>query len=141
MENNDIYFSKSNNTFYLYDLKPRYDLAGTWPSDAVLVSSEVYNEFTSEPPSGKVRGGDENGMPAWVDTPVQPNSELRKAELASLSNSYKEETYLLNMAWLAASVNDGDSEQPKKTIVEAQLDALKLKFQNDRAAIIAKYPV
>ncbi|PTM35895.1 hypothetical protein DA103_08930 [Enterobacter cloacae] len=140
MENNDIYFSKSNNTFYLYDLKPRYDLAGTWPSDAVLVSSEVYNEFTSEPPSGKVRGGDENGMPAWVDIPVQPNSELRKAALAALSSTYQDDIEKLNRAWLAAAVNDGVNETAKKDVVLAQINTRKTQYATDRAAIIAQYP-
>ncbi|MFP8697872.1 tail fiber assembly protein [Enterobacter asburiae] len=140
MENNNIYFSKSNNTFYLYDLKPRYDLAGTWPSDAVLVSSEVYNEFTSEPPSGKVRGGDENGMPAWVDIPVQPNSELRKAALAALSSAYQDDIEKLNRAWLAAAVNDGVNETAKKDVVLAQINTRKTQYATDRAAIIAQYP-
>ncbi|EPE9214225.1 tail fiber assembly protein [Escherichia coli] len=140
MENNNIYFSKSNNTFYLYDLKPRYDLAGTWPSDAVLVSSEVYNEFTSEPPSGKVRGGDENGMPAWVDIPVQPNSELRKAALAALSSTYQDDIEKLNRAWLAAAVNDGVNETAKKDVVLAQINTRKTQYATDRAAIIAQYP-
>lgn len=140
MGNNDIYFSKSNNTFYLYALKPRYDLAGTWPPDAVLVSSEVYNEFTSEPPSGKMRGGDENGMPAWVDTPVQPNSELRKAALAALSSTYQDDIEKLNRAWLAAAVNDGANETAKKDVVLAQINTRKTQYATDRAAIIAQYP-
>ncbi len=141
MKNNDIYFSKSKNTFYLYELKPRYDLAGTWPPDAVLVSSELYNEFTSEPPPGKVRGGDENGMPAWVDIPVQPNSELRKAALAALSSTYQDDIEKLNRAWLAAAINDGVNETAKKDVVLAQINTRKTQYANDRAAIIAQYPV
>lgn len=139
MGNNDIYFSKSKNTFYLYELKPRYDLAGTWPPDAVMVSAEVYNEFTSEPPPGKMRGGDENGMPAWVDIPVQPNSELRKAALAALSSTYQDDIEKLNRAWLAAAVSDGVNESDKKDAVLEQINKRKIQYANDRASIIARY--
>ncbi|ENC8284283.1 tail fiber assembly protein [Escherichia coli] len=139
MKNNDIYFSKSKNTFYLYELKPRYDLAGTWPPDAVMVSAEVYNEFTSEPPPGKMRGGDDNGTPAWIDIPVSHNSELLKAELATLSSTYQDDIEKLNRAWLAAAVSDGVNESAKKDAVLEQINKRKIQYANDRASIIARY--
>ncbi|HAV8374059.1 TPA: tail fiber assembly protein [Escherichia coli] len=139
MKNNDIYFSKSKNTFYLYELKPRYDLAGTWPTDAVMVSAEVYNEFTSEPPPGKMRGGDDNGTPAWIDIPVRHNSELLKAELATLSSTYQDDIEKLNRAWLAAAVSDGVNESAKKDAVLEQINKRKIQYANDRASIIARY--
>ncbi len=139
MKNNDIYFSKSKNTFYLYELKPRYDLAGTWPPDAVMVSAEVYNEFTSEPPPGKMRGGDDNGTPAWIDIPVRHNSELLKAELATLSSTYQDDIEKLNRAWLSAAVSDGVNESAKKDAVLEQINKRKIQYANDRASIIARY--
>lgn len=134
-------YSASKNAFYSYEWKEDYDAAGTWPDDAVDVSDDVWKEFTSEPPAGKVRASDSSGRPVWIDKPAPPNSELRKAALSALSNTYQDDIEKLNMAWLAAAVNDGVNETAKKDVILAQINTRKTQYTNDRAAIIAQYPV
>jgi len=109
-------YSASKNALYSYEWKGEYEAAEIWPADAVDVSDDVWEEYSSEPPAGEVRASDTSGMPVWIDKPAQPNSELRKAALAALSTKYKEDSYLLNMAWLAAMVKESESETPKKKL-------------------------
>lgn len=105
-----------------------------------LVSEDIFNEFSGNPPSGKIKGADENGMPCWSDAPPIPNIELRKAALAVLIATYQDDIEKLNRSWLAAAVNGGVNETAKKDVVLTQITARKTQYANDRAAIIAQYP-
>ncbi|HDT5075900.1 TPA: tail assembly chaperone [Enterobacter asburiae] len=134
----DYVFSATTLGFYPVELQEVYEQSGTWPSDALPVTNETYLEFLS-PPEGKMRGA-LNGLPVWVDIPTPPNSELRKAALSTLSNTYQDDIEKLNRAWLAAAVNDGVNETAKKDVVLAQINARKTQYASDRAAIIAQYP-
>lgn len=67
----NYYYSPSENAFFLYALKGRYDAAGSWPTDAVGVSDDVFFEYgLGLPPAGKERAA-VNGMPGWVDIPAR----------------------------------------------------------------------
>lgn len=134
----DYVFSATTLAFYPVELQEVYEQSGKWPSDALPVTNETYLEFLS-PPEGKMRGA-LNGLPVWVDIPAPPNSELRKAALSVLSNTYQDDIEKLNRAWLAAAVNDGVNETAKKDVVLAQINARKAQYASDRAAIIAQYP-
>lgn len=134
-------YSASKNAFYSYEWKDEYDAAGTWPADAVDVSDDTWREYSAEPPVGKFLSSDASGMPVWIDKPAPSNLELRKAALTDLSNKYKEDSYLLNMAWVAAAVKDGTGEASRKDAITTQLNALDTQYKTDRAAIIAQYPI
>lgn len=111
-----------------------------WPSDAVLLTEEETSEYWMvSPPDGK-KLGVINGKPGWVDIPLPPNSELRKAALATLSSTYQDDIEKLNRALLAAAVNDVVNETAKKDVVLSQINNRKTQYANDRAAIIAQYP-
>lgn len=69
------YFSATTNGFYPLSMKPDYDAAGSWPTDAKEVSIDVFNEFTGIPPAGKMRGVDKKGQPCWVDIPPPTHAE------------------------------------------------------------------
>ncbi|WP_410376818.1 tail assembly chaperone [Enterobacter sp. CPE_E423] len=116
-----------------------YENAGWDLSDITEIDDLVFQTFTSAPPEGKQLGV-VNGMPAWVEKPLPPNSELRKAALTSLSKIYQDDIFNLNMAWVAAGVNDGVNEIAKKDVVLAQINNRKTQYAIDRAAIIAQYP-
>ncbi|ASG41950.1 tail fiber assembly protein [Enterobacter roggenkampii] len=74
-------FSPSLNQFYSIDQKQLYINAGSWPDDASDVSDDIFNEYSSTPPEGKIRGVD-NGMPVWVDVPPPTTEQLvSQAEL------------------------------------------------------------
>lgn len=72
----NIYFSAINNAFYPEELKQSYLSSGTWPVDALLVESNVFDEFAlGEIPEGKVRGAGNDGYPAWLDIPPPTHEE------------------------------------------------------------------
>lgn len=127
------------NAFFPFSLQEDYVAAGTWPANGVEVDEATFAAFQNPPP-GKVRAADSEGNPSWVDIPPIPNSELRKAALASLSKVYQDDIFKLHMAWVAAGVNDGSNEIPKKDVVLAQISARTTQYSSDRAAIIAQYP-
>ncbi|HHL2824791.1 TPA: hypothetical protein ACQ431_003022 [Citrobacter murliniae] len=129
------YYSASTIGFYLSELNP------VMPNDAVEIDEDTWRQYLATPPEGKVLGSDEEGKPAFVDKPVQPNSELLKAALTSLSTKYQDDIEVLNRAWLAAAVNDGVNETTKKDAVVVQITARKSQYASDRAAVIAQYPV
>jgi len=66
-----IVFSPSSGNFYAADLRHSYEASGTWPTDAVDVSDDVWETFIGNPPSGKVLGA-VNGAPGWVVAPPMP---------------------------------------------------------------------
>lgn len=89
----DYRYSKSNNSFYPYEMKESYESSGTWPDDGVDVTDEVFITYISNPPDGKVRGPDDKGMPSWVDIPpkspeqLKQESEAKKTSLRQISDS------------------------------------------------------
>jgi len=72
---NEYIFSPGKNAFYPLSLQSEYEAAGTWPDDGVPVDSDVYIQFTGQPPVGKVRGVVDD-MPSWVDVPPPSHDEL-----------------------------------------------------------------
>lgn len=65
----NYFYSSKTNAFYPLILKEEYESANSWPADAVAVSDEVYMNYSANPPAGKVRAGDNNGYPDWIDIP------------------------------------------------------------------------
>ncbi|ELF1164062.1 tail fiber assembly protein [Salmonella enterica] len=72
--------------------------------------------------------------------PEPTNDEKRKNALLNLSQEYQSDILQLNTAWLAAAVSDGINETTKKDSVIAQINDRKVRYSQDRASIIAKYP-
>lgn len=87
------FYSAKNNAFYDEGLMDSYVAANSWPDDAIEVSNEVFVEFISNPPAGKVRAP-VDGLPAWADIPPPTHDELvssAKAEVqrrADSANAY-----------------------------------------------------
>lgn len=81
------FFSAEMNSFYPEELKEEYIKAGTFPDDSILVGSDVFSEYSQNPPDGKMRGV-KRGKPAWIDLPPPSKIELttiarqKKAELS-----------------------------------------------------------
>jgi hypothetical protein len=79
----NMYYSASKNTFYPSSFKTSYVSNNSWPADAVKVSDAIWKEFGQGlPPKGKVRGGGEDGLPCWVDTPVIELTQQSQVERA-----------------------------------------------------------
>lgn len=77
--NKTYIYSASQDAFFPISLKDIYEDAGTWPDGGVEVDDDTFEMFTSIPPEGKVRGGDKEGMPAWVDAPPLTKEQLISA--------------------------------------------------------------
>lgn len=72
------HYSPSKNTFYPDDLKQVYIDAGTFPSDTVEVSDDVWLEFAgNHPPEGKQRAAGHDNLPCWVDIPLPDIEDAR----------------------------------------------------------------
>ncbi|WP_279379420.1 tail fiber assembly protein [Sodalis glossinidius] len=86
MMNNERYvFSGTTGAFYPLSRKQGYVDAGSWPDDGVEVKEDIFMKFQNPPP-GKLRGGDANGYPCWVDTPPPTlEDERRSAALTKKS--------------------------------------------------------
>lgn len=69
-------FSPANKTFYSLLWKEEFDASESWPDDAVEVTDEIFAEFSSDPPFGKMLGAGKDGLPAWIDIPAPSREEL-----------------------------------------------------------------
>lgn len=78
---NNYKFSATTAGFYPIEMLDSYKQAGTLPADLVDVTDEIYDEFTSQPPEGKTRGSNPQGLPAWVNIP-QPTPEQMRSQAA-----------------------------------------------------------
>lgn len=76
MNDFEFYYSAKTNSFYAFDLRDRYEMAGTWPDDATGVSNDIFYEYSSQPPDGKVRSCDVSGMPVWDDIPKPTDEQI-----------------------------------------------------------------
>lgn len=101
-----------------YFLKPEYEANGMWPEEGIDVALSVSDEYTGQPPDGKVLGAGVDGMPAWVDAPPPSQDELVKQATA-------EKAARINQA--NAYIND--RQWPGKAVL-GRLDANEMKMYN-----------
>ncbi|RRO04519.1 tail fiber assembly protein [Pectobacterium aquaticum] len=87
-------YSASKNSFYPVDLKGRYQNAGTWPDDGVMVDESVFTEFSAKTaPFGMSRVAGNDGLPYWDKMPpvsipeMVQAAEQQKARLLMSANA------------------------------------------------------
>ncbi len=69
-------FSSEKLGFYNSDDSELYITAGSWPTDLVEITEDMYSTYAGVGiPSGKMLGC-EAGMPTWVDLPLKTTDEL-----------------------------------------------------------------
>lgn len=89
--NMTIYFySASRNAFFPDVLKSDFEKAGSWPEDVVEISDDIYREFGQLiAPEGKIMAAGEDGLPVWVDIPIDYafKSESERQELLTEANA------------------------------------------------------
>lgn len=119
------------------------DVNPSKPSDAVEISVEHYSELINGQQTGLVIISDKNGFPKLAtieEINPETNSEKRKKALNSLLQQYQLDIQTLNVAWLAAAVNDGVNETTKKAAVINQITLRKAQYSQDVAAVITQFP-
>lgn len=100
-------YSKTTNAFYLNDRMGNYKLSRTWPDDAKEIDDVISAEFMSNPPNGKRREPDKNGLPSWVDILPQIDGEqTASAEAMKLRLKAKSDA---EIAWRQDAVDAGMS--------------------------------
>jgi len=105
-------YSPSTNGMYPISMKPDYVRAGSWPKDAIEISDDIYNEFSQNPPDGKMRSA-VDGLPSWVDVPLPTESELiAEAEGMKAALMY-EATLMIDPLQDAVDLEMATSEEKK----------------------------
>ncbi|KQN56362.1 hypothetical protein ASE99_10105 [Serratia sp. Leaf51] len=69
-------YSAKTNMFYPVEMQDEYEQAKSWPADGKEVDEDVFNEYTSQPPSGKMRIADSDSLPTWGDVPEPTKTQL-----------------------------------------------------------------
>ncbi|KAJ9430417.1 tail assembly chaperone [Pantoea endophytica] len=82
----NIGFSATTKAFYDLDEKEVYIQNGSWSDDVINISEALWQNYNGQPPQGKIRGADRNGMPCWADAP-EPSEQERIADAVSKKNA------------------------------------------------------
>ena len=91
---NSVFFSPGSKSFYLQELFPEYEDAGTLPDDVIEITRETYEQFLGLHPEGKEIGADSSGRPIWINSPPPSKedevlmAEMKKISLVSEANTY-----------------------------------------------------
>lgn len=131
-----MFYSKSTGGFY-------DDNHPSIPKDAVKITADLYESLMEGQRSGLFITADENGFPKLATAEeINPttNAEKRKKALNLLLQKYQSDIQTLNVAWLAAAVNDGVNETTKKEAVIAQINLRKNTYAQDVSSVIEQYP-
>lgn len=111
---NNYIYSAVLNMICATALKNDYEMAGTWPADAVPLDDVLAIEFMGAAPLGKVMSAGENQLPVWADVPPLTAEEASaKAEQrkASLLNVAQETISIWQTKLLLGRISDDEKAQ------------------------------
>ncbi|WNN49059.1 tail fiber assembly protein [Siccibacter colletis] len=111
-------YSAEHNSFFPIALKQAYIQAKSWPKDGVDVDEDIVAEFTSEPPTEKVRVAGEDGLPKWAGAPSKTGDEIIAAANHKRLNIIK-----------LANIYISERQWPSKLILERLNDIEKVNFE------------
>lgn len=97
---NSVFFSPGSKSFYLQELFPEYEDAGTLPDDIIEITRETYEQFLGLHPEGKEIGADSSGRPIWINSPPpSKEDEVLMAEMKKISLVSEANTYINTHQW------------------------------------------
>ena len=97
---NSVFFSPGSKSFYLQELFPEYEDAGTLPDDVIEITRETYEQFLGLHPEGKEIGADSSGRPVWINSPPpSKEDEVLTAEMKKISLVSEVNTYINTHQW------------------------------------------
>ncbi|MCL7153652.1 tail fiber assembly protein, partial [Escherichia coli] len=97
---NSVFFSPGSKSFYLQELFPEYEDAGTLPDDVIEITREIYEQFLGLHPEGKEIGADSSGRPIWINSPPpSKEDEVLMAEMKKISLVSEANTYINTHQW------------------------------------------
>ncbi|HGE8281708.1 TPA: tail fiber assembly protein [Serratia marcescens] len=110
-------YSAKTNIFYVIEDKKGYEEFGNWPDDVQPISDEIWEKFSVQGPSGKMRGANKNGMPCWVDIP--PPTREQQIDAAERKKALQLEKASKEIAPLQDAVDlNVATEQEQKKLIE-----------------------
>lgn len=68
-------YSAKTNIFYVLEDQEAYETNKNWPDDVKPVPEEYWEKYREQPPVGKIRGADTDGLPCWIDAPPLSQKE------------------------------------------------------------------
>lgn len=124
--NSNYMYSPSLDTCYPYALYDAYKDSGTWPTDGVEITSEIYEMyFLTTPPDGKRRKYDASTKTfSWEDIPPYQYSATEKQEIGrSIRNTFIQATDVMMLS--DYTINDTLLTDEQKEEVTATRIAFK----------------
>ena len=128
--------------FYPLSMKPSYEKAKSWPDDAKEVAFDIFQEYSGNPPDGKMRGVDKKGEPAWVDIPPPTHDQLvsdaeqKKQQL--LSEAASKIALMQNV--INPAINPNVTEEQKAQLLALQKYQVALYLIDTSKAPDIKWP-
>lgn len=118
------YYSPSVNAFYSDELKQDYISAGTFPDDAITVSTSIWMKYAGEgPPLGMIRVSGEDGMPKWSPKPEDSQEDkVKKVEdkKSEILSEIINVTHIWQTQLSLKIINDSDKSKLKEWMLYAQ---------------------
>ncbi|WP_431297280.1 tail fiber assembly protein [Rahnella sp. PAMC 25559] len=109
-------YSAVDNAFYPYSLEDEYKAAGSWPEDGIDVEESLFQDFTADVPTGKVRVAGDDKLPAWGDVSALTHDESvaqAKETKAQLISSAKQAISIWQSELLMDEISDADKTSLK----------------------------
>ncbi|CNE48691.1 putative tail fiber assembly protein [Yersinia bercovieri] len=108
------YFSPTTLGLYREEMKPRYIAAESWPSDAIEVTQDIYDQYTNAAPTGKEIGVD-NTQPCWVDIQTLP---LNPDQLAAKARAHRDDFIIATDPMMVSDYSIDDAPLTKEQRTE-----------------------
>lgn len=118
------FYSVKTGGFYPSEMRGDYEVAGTWPSDAVEISDDDHSALIDGQSSGKIISSGPDGQPILMDPAPTPYSQIASSYL-DIVRSIREDVLnrLAGIGFAAMATGDTDTV---KAIVTARLALLAL---------------
>jgi len=113
-ENINYFYSAGTNSFYPAMLRPDYEAADSWPTDATPVSDRWYEHLLAGQAEGKCIAANEYGQPVLADPAPPTMAELIKQaeeEKQTRLRAVREKTQLWQTQLSLGIISDADKQR------------------------------
>ncbi|HBD0040512.1 TPA: hypothetical protein KFT61_000214 [Escherichia coli] len=119
-------------------LESDYVDAGWDLGSATPVTDEMYHQFISPPPIGKLLA-DVNGLPGFIDEPEPSDFEKYQSELIILNDNYTKKKNELMASYMNAVLFDGTTEVTRREAIYAELQLVNQQYSQDIEDLDQRY--
>jgi len=108
-----MYYSHTTSGFYPADMRGDYEVAGTWPADAIELTEAEHDALRAGLAAGKRIDIDLDGRPVLVDPPLPLLESVKASAISTINSTY-------NRAMISLT---GDAPQAERETWAMQLEA------------------